>query len=83
MKILAGQIRRELRLEAGKYGHCAVYEDELQRIWPLNEENRKAKIQQFAKQNGFRLVYYKAGLCAIFEEESAREKDKSSQSQDL
>jgi hypothetical protein len=69
MKILAGLIRRELQLEAGKYGHCAVYEDELQRIWSINEENRKAKIAQFAKENGFRLVYYKPGLCAIFEAE--------------
>jgi hypothetical protein len=69
MKILAGLIRRELQLQAGKYGHCAVYEDELQRIWSVNEENRKAKIAQFAKENGFRLVYYKPGLCAIFEAE--------------
>ena len=69
MKILAGLIRRELQLEAGKYGHCAVYEDELQRIWSINEENRKAKIAQFAKENGFRLVYYKPGLYAIFEAE--------------
>lgn len=69
MKILAGLIRRELQLEAGKYGHCAVYEDKLQRIWPINEKNRKAKIAQFAKENGFRLVYYKEGLCAIFEAE--------------
>jgi len=78
MKILAGLIRRELRLQAGKYGHCAIYEDELQRIWPLNEENRKAKIHQFAKENGFLLVYYKPGLCAIFEEESVKEKGRSS-----
>jgi hypothetical protein len=69
MKILAGLIRCELQLQAGKYGHCAVYEDELQRIWSINEENRKAKIAQFAKENGFRLVYYKPGLCAIFEAE--------------
>ena len=69
MKILAGLIRRELQLQANEYGHCAVYEDELQRVWPLDEENRKAKIEQFANENGFRLVYYKPGLCAIFEEE--------------
>jgi hypothetical protein len=24
--------------------HCAVYEDELQRIWPLTEEDREKKI---------------------------------------
>ena len=46
--------------------HCAVYEDELQRVWPLDEENRKAKIEQFANEKGFRLIYYKRGLCAIF-----------------
>ena len=68
MRILAGLIRRELRLQASEYGHCAVYEDELQRVWPIDEDNRKAKIKQFADQNGFRLVYYKRGLCAIFEQ---------------
>ena len=70
MKILAQLIRRQLRLEANKWGHCAVYEKELQRVWPTTEENRKAKIAQFAEQHGFRLVYYKLGLCAIFVEDS-------------
>ena len=74
MKILARLIRRELRLEAGQYGHYAVYKDELQRVWPINEQNRKAKIEQFANENGFRLVYYKRGLCAIFEEERVNKK---------
>ena len=74
MKILARLIRRELRLQADKYGHCAVYEDELQRVWPITEENRKAKIAQFANENGFRLIYYKRGLCAIFEEERVNKK---------
>jgi hypothetical protein len=71
MKILAGLIRRELQLHANEYGHCALYEDELQRLWPLDEENRKAKIEQFGNENGFRLVYYKPGLCAIFEEDAS------------
>jgi hypothetical protein len=74
MKILARLIRRELRLQAGKYGHCAVYEDELQRVWPITEENRKAKIEQFAKEQGFRLTYYKPGLCAMFEEQSPKQR---------
>ena len=77
MKILARFIKRELRLQVGKYGHCAVYEDELQRIWPINETNRKAKIEQFAKEHGFRLVYYKQGLCAIFEEDAAKKRKTS------
>ena len=45
----------------------AIYDYELQRIWPVNEENRKAKIEQFAKQQGFHLSYYKQGFCTIFE----------------
>jgi hypothetical protein len=72
MKILARLIRRQLRLDASEWGHCAVYEDELQRVWPVNEVNRKSKIEQFAKEKGFRLIFYRAGLCAIFEE--AKEK---------
>jgi len=67
MKILAARIKRQLLLDTGKWGHCAIYESELQRLWPLNEENRKQKIEQFAKEYGFRLSDYKQGLCAIFE----------------
>ena len=65
MKNLASRIQREL--EARGAEHYAAYEDELQRIWPLNEKNRKAKIEQFAKEHGFRLAFYKQGLCAIFQ----------------
>jgi hypothetical protein len=64
MKTLAQKIRREL--DTGEAEHYAAYENELKRIWPLNTENRKAKIEQFAKEQGFRLAFYKAGLCAIF-----------------
>ena len=70
MKILAGLIRRQLQLEANDFGHCAVYEKELQRVWPITEENRKAKIAEFGKKHGFQLIYYKQGLCAIFVEDT-------------
>jgi hypothetical protein len=63
MKKLARQIERELQL----WKHCAVYEPDLQRLWPLNEENRQAKIEQFAKKYGFRLRFYDKGMCAIFD----------------
>jgi hypothetical protein len=59
-----------LEVQTEEIGHCAIYEDELQRIWPLNEENRKAKIAQFAKDYGFQLSFYKQGLCAIFEKDA-------------
>jgi hypothetical protein len=72
MKTLAQQIERELEAQIEKMGHCAIYEDQLQRIWLLNEQNRKAKIEQFAKEHGFKLSFYKQGLCAIFERESSR-----------
>ena len=67
MKILASLIRRKLERQVGKLGHCAIYEYQLQRLWPLNEKNRRAKITAFAKEYGFRLSFYKPGLCAIFE----------------
>jgi hypothetical protein len=65
MKTLARRIQHELQV--GEWKHCAVYENELQRIWPLDETDRKAKIAQFAKEGGFCLSFYKKGLCAIFE----------------
>src|SRR5947207_14623481 len=63
----------QLQLEANDLGHCAVYEKELQRVWPITEENRKEKIANFAEKHGFRLAYYKQGHCAIFLEESRSE----------
>ena len=47
MKMLASQIEREL--QADEWKHCAVYERELTRLWPLDEPERQAKIAQFAK----------------------------------
>ena len=63
MKTLAKRIRRELENEIVKVGHCAIYEDELQRLWPIDEENRKQKIAHFANENGFKLSFYRRGLC--------------------
>jgi hypothetical protein len=67
MKILASLIKRKLERQVGILGHCAIYEDQLKRLWPLNEKDRREKIAAFAKEYGFRLAFYKAGLCAIFE----------------
>jgi hypothetical protein len=77
MKILARLIKRKLKAQTGEWGHCAIYEDELQRVWPLNEKDRKAKIAKFAKEYGFRLSVYRPGLCAIFEEERPRSREET------
>ena len=45
----------------------AVYEHELIRVWPLDEPEREAKIAKFAKEYGFRLRFYRMGMCAIFD----------------
>lgn len=74
MKTLAAQIEHQLQF--GGVGHHAAYEDELQRIWPLNDKNREAKIAQFAREYGFRLAFYKEGLCAIFQKEDRVDQDR-------
>jgi len=67
MQILANQIAKELR----KAKHCAVYEPELARVWPVNGKSREAKVALFAQQNGWRLRFYKEGFCAIFDKASS------------
>jgi len=70
MKTLAALIERELQSE--KWGHYAVYEHELIRVWPLDEPDREAKIAKFAKEHGFRLRFYRMGMCAIFDKGTPR-----------
>jgi hypothetical protein len=65
MKLLAQRIESELRRWPLK--HCAVYEEELQRLWPLEAKDREAHIAEFAKTYGLRLRFYQKGLCAIFD----------------
>jgi len=67
MEILAEQIRGQLKIRSGMIHHCAISEEELQRIWPLNEMDRERKIAQFAKEYGLHLTFYRQGMCAIFE----------------
>jgi hypothetical protein len=66
---LARLLDRELK--CGEWKHCAVYEDQLKRFWPLSQEDRERKIAQFAKKYGFRVRFYSKGLCAIFDKEPA------------
>ena len=63
MKRLASRIARELK----KAKHCAVYDRDLARVWPPHGGAPEAKVARFAKQNGWRLRFYKEGFCAIFD----------------
>jgi len=76
MKTLARRIQQPLKTETAEIGHCAISENELQRLWPLDDENRKGKIEEFAKQFGFKLSFYKHGLCAIFQNDAPKNRVK-------
>lgn len=65
MRRLIRQINQELTTAK----HCAVYEEELSRVWPDDRKKRETLIAQFAKDNGFRLRFYRDGLCAIFDKQ--------------
>ena len=65
MKMLAQRIEAELQHRT--WEHCAVYEEELQRLWPLHAKHREADIAEFANKYGFRLRFYQKGMCAIFD----------------
>jgi hypothetical protein len=56
------------KIEERMHGDWSMIRDEdLERIWPINEEDREEKIAQFAKKYGLRLRFYEKGLCAIFD----------------
>ena len=68
MRRLLPQINRELKTAK----HCAIYQEELKRVWP-DDGDREAKIARFAEDHGFRLRFYRDGLCAIFDKAPERE----------
>jgi hypothetical protein len=72
MKTPAMRIRQKLETRTAQIGYCVIHEDELQWLWPLDEADRKASIEQFAKEYGFELSFYKHGRFAIFKEEPLR-----------
>jgi len=65
MRKLVRQIKRELKTAK----HCAIYEQELSRVWPDEVKQRETQIAQFAQDRGLRLRFYRDGLCAIFDKE--------------
>lgn len=71
MRKLLQQIKRELKSAK----HCAVYEEELSRVWPEDGSQRERKVARFAEAHGFRLRFYRDGLCAIFDTPAARSEE--------
>jgi hypothetical protein len=65
METLARQI--EQGMHGKEWRHSAIYDKDLERLWPLNEKDREAKIAQFATQYGFRLRFYSKGMCTVFD----------------
>ena len=61
MKVLARQIKKEIT----DRGVCAVYESDLDRVWP-NKKNREAAIRKFAHSHAWTLAHYKEGFVAVF-----------------
>jgi len=70
MRKLVQQIKRELKTAK----HCAVYEEDLSRVWPDGGDRREQKLARFAEEHGFRLRFYRDGLCAIFDRDTHRER---------
>src|SRR4051794_40116748 len=60
------QIVHEISSRLASDSHFAIYEPDLNRVWPKNGINREAEIRKFAAEHGWELRYYKDGLCAIF-----------------
>jgi len=62
MQTLAEHIRNEVK----SAGYCPVYEEQLARLWSIDDQNREAKIRSFAEESGLRLRFYCKGQCAVF-----------------
>jgi len=45
----------------------AIYEEKLSVAFPRADKFRETKIQEFAREHGWRLRHYSDGLCAIFD----------------
>ena len=69
MELWDAKLLRQIRRELKTAKHCAIYEEELTRVWPDNRSQRKPKVARFAEDHGFRLQFYRDGLCAIFDKE--------------
>jgi len=65
MESLAAWIAKDLQTER----YSAVYENDLNRIWPLPQKEQEARLREFTIRYGFRLRFYHERLCAVFDKE--------------
>ncbi|HJT45252.1 MAG TPA: hypothetical protein VJ721_03175 [Chthoniobacterales bacterium] len=65
MRKLANRIETELKEQEV----CAVYNSELERVWPktISPEKRMKEIKRFAEEHHLDVTFYDVGLCAVFE----------------
>jgi hypothetical protein len=68
MTKLIQQIKRELKTA----NHCAIYAEELTRVWPQDGKQREIHIAQFARDHGLGLRFYRDGMCAIFDKDPGK-----------
>jgi hypothetical protein len=57
MRKLIRQIKRELKTAK----QCAIYQEELSRVWPDGRKQRGTQIVKFAQENALRLRFYRNG----------------------
>lgn len=74
MRMLANRIETELKDQ----GVCAVYNSDLERVWPktISPERRKKEIKRFANRHHLNVTFYDVGLCAVFEKAHSASQDR-------
>jgi hypothetical protein len=61
-------LEKKIREGLRQHKHVALYEADLQRVWPPSDPEREQKIKHFAHEHGWRVTVVNLGLCAMFEQ---------------
>jgi hypothetical protein len=73
MRRLVHRIKKELQ----RAKHCAVYDDELNRVWSFNGKRWESEIARFAQNHEWRLRYCHDGFRAIFDKKPGTRGDRA------
>lgn len=76
MQMLAAKVTKEI----SERGLCAIYNDDLKRVWPKGGRNREQQIHLFAKEHGWRVSHYTDEFIAILTPEQSSGKGKAAPS---